>query len=242
MRSLTSKTGAIHGRETEAAQSGETAARLGLLSVGLICFVLAVTVLGASKRAKWENIRLDARALAEGLRVQFYWAAVGTGESVPANYLERQHTELDWLRNAIRSLAAPYHLSREWFQSLGQTEQIDLLQRASRVCGSRTVDLLLPAIQRVPSRSAFLASAWMYPGFGWSFSSCRVVGLADVRRRNHPVLDRIVFCAVVRHCRAVAAWRRDRRRRNLATIKAQMVSGDLRGLPADLECGVRVGR
>ena len=53
----------------------------------------------------------DYRALAEGLRVQMFWCLAGLGQSVPANYLQRQRSELDWVRAAIREAAAPYDLS-----------------------------------------------------------------------------------------------------------------------------------
>jgi hypothetical protein len=45
----------------------------------------------------------DYRALAEGLRVQFYWRLAGIPESVYDHYLARQEGELDWIRNAMRA-------------------------------------------------------------------------------------------------------------------------------------------
>lgn len=45
----------------------------------------------------------DYRALAEGLRVQFYWRFAGIRESVYDHYLARQEGELDWIRNATRA-------------------------------------------------------------------------------------------------------------------------------------------
>ena len=45
----------------------------------------------------------DYRALAEGLRVQFYWRVAGIRESVYDHYFARQEGELDWIRNAMRA-------------------------------------------------------------------------------------------------------------------------------------------
>jgi hypothetical protein len=64
----------------------------------------------------------DYRAIAEGLRVQFYWAACGLGESVASNYLQRQRGELGWIRHVISAIAFPYELCRVWFEKLSPSE------------------------------------------------------------------------------------------------------------------------
>jgi len=43
---------------------------------------------------------LDYRALAEGLRVQFFWWLAGIREDVASHYLRKQRGELDWIRVA----------------------------------------------------------------------------------------------------------------------------------------------
>ncbi len=60
----------------------------------------------------------DYRAIAEGLRVQFYWTACGSGESVASNYLQRQRGELGWIRNVISVAAFPYEQARVEFNRL----------------------------------------------------------------------------------------------------------------------------
>jgi hypothetical protein len=45
---------------------------------------------------------LDYRALAEGMRVQFFWDVVGSRRLVADHYLRKQRGELDWIRAAIR--------------------------------------------------------------------------------------------------------------------------------------------
>ena len=44
----------------------------------------------------------DYRALAEGLRVQFFWRQAGIRRPVEAYYLRRQRRELNWIRTGLR--------------------------------------------------------------------------------------------------------------------------------------------
>jgi hypothetical protein len=76
--------------------------------------VLLLTYLGAltaayfgayrNRRKKYENKYLDYRALAEGLRIQFFWETAGIYEDVSEYYLTMQKSEMQWIRNSIRSL------------------------------------------------------------------------------------------------------------------------------------------
>jgi len=50
----------------------------------------------------YKNKHLDYRALAEGLRVQFFWRLAGLPDTVVDHYLHKQRSELDWIRNGIR--------------------------------------------------------------------------------------------------------------------------------------------
>ena len=77
-----------------------------------IFLVLAVMILASvinylAKRGAWHRKYLDCRTLAEGLRVQFYWAAAGvTSGNVSKfahdNFLQMQDPELGWIRNVMR--------------------------------------------------------------------------------------------------------------------------------------------
>lgn len=73
---------------------------LGFFAVASIAHFLA-------KRGSWQRKYLDYRTLAEGLRVQFYWAVAGvTDESkwkfAHDNYLQSQNPEFGWIRNVMR--------------------------------------------------------------------------------------------------------------------------------------------
>lgn len=74
--------------------------------------ILALMVMGSginylSRRGAWHRKYLDYRTLAEGLRVQLYWAAAGvTSGNVTKfahdNFLQMQDPELGWIRNVMR--------------------------------------------------------------------------------------------------------------------------------------------
>jgi len=70
-------------------------------------FIVAVLINRFADRGAWHRKYLDYRALAEGLRVQFYWAAAGvTSDSVSKfahdNFLQMQDPDLGWIRNVMR--------------------------------------------------------------------------------------------------------------------------------------------
>jgi hypothetical protein len=50
------------------------------------------------------NKYLDYRALAEGLRVQFYWRLAGMPDGAASQYLHKQKAEIDWIRQALNSI------------------------------------------------------------------------------------------------------------------------------------------
>jgi hypothetical protein len=70
-------------------------------------FAIAYAVQRLATRSAWNRKYLDYRALAEGLRVQFYWAAAGVSSENESkfthdNFLQTQDPELGWIRNIMR--------------------------------------------------------------------------------------------------------------------------------------------
>jgi hypothetical protein len=70
-------------------------------------FAATYAVYRVAARGKWQEKYLEYRALAEGLRVQFYWAVAGvTGDPATKyahdNFLQKQDVELTWIRNVMR--------------------------------------------------------------------------------------------------------------------------------------------
>jgi hypothetical protein len=113
-----------------------------LMTVFLFLFAIAAAVQYMAKKRAWQRKYLDYRSLAEGLRIQFYWAAAGVvSDSVARfshdNYLQSQDAELGWIRNVmrvagLRSGANPKQsdeglefAEREWIGARGKGGQLD---------------------------------------------------------------------------------------------------------------------
>ncbi|MCI0436516.1 MAG: hypothetical protein L0271_23205, partial [Gemmatimonadetes bacterium] len=73
----------------------------------LAAMAIASLINYLARRGAWQRKYLDNRTLAEGLRVQFYWAAAGvTSGNVSKfahdNFLQMQDPDLGWIRNVMR--------------------------------------------------------------------------------------------------------------------------------------------
>ena len=80
-----------------------------LLAAVLALFAFGVALARVGQRREWHRRYLDYRVLAEGLRVQAYWAIAG----VPAahrvrfaydSFLQKQDVELGWIRHVMRGV------------------------------------------------------------------------------------------------------------------------------------------
>lgn len=81
------------------------AAYLGLFFTGFVLYRIAAGF-------HWHRKFLDYRALAEGLRVQFYWRLAGVSGQLRNdfaydNFLHKQDVEIGWIRNVMRFAGAP---------------------------------------------------------------------------------------------------------------------------------------
>ncbi|MEX2131855.1 MAG: hypothetical protein WD772_10240, partial [Pseudohongiellaceae bacterium] len=70
-------------------------------------FGVAIVVQWFARRGSWKRKYLDYRTLAEGLRVQFYWAVAGVASEnkwkfTHDSYLQSQNPEFGWIRNVMR--------------------------------------------------------------------------------------------------------------------------------------------
>ncbi len=83
------------------------------LPAGYLAIFASLTVLLLWQRRRDVQGRyLDYRALAEGLRVQFYWRTAGLPDSASGSYLRKQLDELRWIREALRGAASLPHPSQ----------------------------------------------------------------------------------------------------------------------------------
>src|SRR5579883_315531 len=74
-----------------------------MLMAYLAILLIAFGIFSWAKRQGYQTKYLDYRALAEGLRIQFFWKLAGLKDSVADFYMRKQRSELDWIRNAVRS-------------------------------------------------------------------------------------------------------------------------------------------
>jgi hypothetical protein len=73
----------------------------------LTFFLVAAVIQRRANRQGWHRKYLDYRALAEGLRVQFFWAVAGVGNDNASkfthdSFLQTQDPEVGWIRNIMR--------------------------------------------------------------------------------------------------------------------------------------------
>lgn len=73
----------------------------------LVLFIIAAAIQKYAQQRAWHRKYLDYRALAEGLRVQFFMAAAGITSDNESkfthdNFLQTQDPELGWIRNVMR--------------------------------------------------------------------------------------------------------------------------------------------
>ena len=78
-----------------------------LIFVFLAFLLAGIVMAAAARRRDWHRKYLDYRVLAEGLRVQFYWAIAGIrgeGQTKFAydNFMRQRDMELGWIRNVMR--------------------------------------------------------------------------------------------------------------------------------------------
>lgn len=76
----------------------------------VVFFLVAAMVHKLGRMKDWHRKYLDYRALAEGLRVQFYWAVAGVTRGMRSkfahdNFLQSQDSDLGWIRNVMRVAA-----------------------------------------------------------------------------------------------------------------------------------------
>ncbi len=88
---------------------------IGKIAIIAILGVLAVFLFGTllamwAHRRAWHRKYLDYRALAEALRVDFFWEMAGVrkefeGEFAHESFLQKQDIDLQWIRNAMRAVS-----------------------------------------------------------------------------------------------------------------------------------------
>lgn len=73
------------------------------LAIFLLSVLTGMAVHAWAKLRQYETKHLDYRALAEGLRVLFFWRLAGVRDDIGAQYLRKHLSEIDWIRLALRT-------------------------------------------------------------------------------------------------------------------------------------------
>ncbi|WP_339683096.1 hypothetical protein [Gimesia maris] len=107
-------------------------------------------------RKKYHDKFIDYRSLAEALRVQFFWRLAGLPLTVSDHYLRTVRSELDWIRQAVRSsqLLTQAHssLEQEYVQQ-NQKQIFNLIQK-------RWVEDQLNYYERTAQKNKETAHRW----------------------------------------------------------------------------------
>ena len=81
-----------------------------LVNFFLLAFLTGYVLYKIGEDRQWHRKHLDYRALAEGLRVQFYWSLAGVIDTQSAefaydNFLQKQDVDLGWIRHVMRNVS-----------------------------------------------------------------------------------------------------------------------------------------
>jgi hypothetical protein len=80
----------------------------------------------------WHVKYLNYRALAEGLRIQYYWDIAGISDEVHEFYLNKHQSELRWIRWAVRAWQLPLQASTEAIPAIERMSLDDRLRFVHR--------------------------------------------------------------------------------------------------------------
>jgi hypothetical protein len=118
----------------------------------LVLAVAAGLFWRAARRGRIQDRFQDYRALAEGLRILFFWRLAGLDDSVAAHYLRKQRGELDWIRLALEAWSLPPGV-----RSMAVTDG-----SAAREGGLMAGRTAVPAVgAALPSRLEAIARHWI---------------------------------------------------------------------------------
>jgi len=145
-------------------------------------FVIAVIlVFAVDRRRGWHRKHLDYRMLAEGLRVQFYWALAGVVMDNPSrfshdSFLKRQDLELGWIRNVMRFAgrsadAGPHDQTAEDVQQVVRYWVDDELGYYGRKAGERRVHHRLTRVLNSAAYVLMLVVALVLALYQWDLVS-----------------------------------------------------------------------
>jgi hypothetical protein len=93
-----------------------------IMGIGYLFYKIAV-------KKDYENKYYDYRALAEGLRVQFFWKLMRSKENTYDRYLRKYRGDMDWIFQTIRNVCINANQEISQNPSLCKKEELEILQR-----------------------------------------------------------------------------------------------------------------
>jgi hypothetical protein len=114
------------------------------LAAFVVTMLVSWLIYERARRNRFDAKHLDYRALAEGLKILYFWRLTGLTDDVGAQYLRKQRSELDWIRFAIRAsdlpacFAPPPENVFSWIETAWIEDQRDYFDR-SALKADRTV-------------------------------------------------------------------------------------------------------
>ena len=171
-----------------------------LLGAYLVAFAVAFAILGLARRARIEDKYLVYRSLAEALRVQIVWSAIGSSLSVAEYYEPLQENEIAWVRRAMKGLdilsrgrdglasPAPHALSLAWARDRWIKDEIAFYEH--RIASARASARRCTVGFRVAAWSGFAVAAGLF-----AFET--IVGRHDGSASLSPAVHGLVLTGMV---------------------------------------------
>ncbi len=144
-------------------------------------FLLVLLVMAGLVSVVWydrlDDRRLDYRALAEALRVRYFWALAGLTKSVAGNYLGHLEGEMSWARRSLYAVAPPPPRWKTIFDSRPDADQIACLEAVAECWVSGQRRYYHREHRRAHRRSVVLRLIGLFLALsGWGLSVWLVLG------------------------------------------------------------------
>ena|GEM_PF-637509 len=90
----------------------------------VLCIASAYLFYRRGEKRQYKRLYLDYRALAEGLRVQYFWRLAGLFHDVSDYYLSQQRSEIEWICRVIRTEHFFLHTNKEGLRHIKHYQSV----------------------------------------------------------------------------------------------------------------------
>lgn len=103
--------------------------RTGMFYLAVIIFSVSIFYYYRVRGRNFFDRQNDYRAIAEGVRVQFYWNAAGIVSQAAANFMQRVRGEMSWIREVVAWTGFPCEQHAASFQNLDNRSKLEELKK-----------------------------------------------------------------------------------------------------------------